>query len=67
MKALAIALALLSTGCKRHCWQDGERVVADIGGCNKNGGCAVRFTDGTTGYMTLPLVGKRERVWRPCG
>lgn len=39
-----------------------NKTVQDVGGCNSQGFCSVRFTDDTFGYEILPVRGNTYTV-----
>lgn len=58
---LFMCLFLSGCGCK---WKTIPNVtVTSVGGCNKYGECGVTYSDGTTGFQSLPSVGTTKEVW----
>ena len=57
-------VALLIIGCmisEASCKKHETKTVAEIRGCNRHE-CAVKYSDGTKGYQSLPLIGDKVSV-----
>lgn len=66
--ALCLAfLAWLLTGCNCTPRCSTIKVVAEVGGCDRYGSCAVRYEDGTTEtYVKQPVRGQKRTFYYDC-